>query len=310
MGGSMKRLKLFLAVLLVLAFAQSADAFRFPPIGQTLVATYSEAAYISKDGTNDFLWPTSDISAYAGVEGTRATHMAYIWSAGKRAIAYLGAAGAGETGGGNLFTANQNFETGGTGGDFDGGAEADDGTSDNFTDWIEEQVNDGLGNKVEATTTAQGGTYACKITNTTSVLIGVNSKLNASTLTPLALYRYSAYTRGDGSVWQGGVGLYDRSNGSQVIPITATGVTGTDYTQVFKYVTAPVGCTSIDMQLKNYGTSGVCYWDTCAVEKITDCPATGLHCFSDITCNTRGYVSDTGIDLNAATKTIQIFKLR
>ena len=73
-------------------------------MGEVLVATYSEACKLSMDGTYDFLWPTSDISAYAGVEGTKAAYMAHVWdAAGKRATAYLGAAGAGEMLGLNIY---------------------------------------------------------------------------------------------------------------------------------------------------------------------------------------------------------------
>lgn len=168
--------------------------------------------------------------------------------------------------GSELFTDNPSFETGGTSGDFDGGAEADDGTSDNFTDWIEFNVNDGNGDKVEATATKYAGAYALKLTKTTTAWVGVVSSLGGITVEPGNEYKLSFYGRGDGSQ-VGYYGIYDRSNLSYIVSIRQGTGAETDYIEKVKVFTAPAGCTAIDITFRVYN-SGTAYFDAVSVKRI------------------------------------------
>lgn len=166
-----------------------------------------------------------------------------------------------------LFTDNPSFETGGTGGDFDGGAEADDGTSDNFDDWEEYNVNDGNGDKIEATATSHDGTYAVKLTKTLAAYVDISSPLAGITVTPGVLHKLSFYTRGDGSV-EGYYGIYDCTNNAYIVlPTTSTGVAGTAYTEVVKYFTTPAGCIAIDLTFRGYD-AGIVYFDAVSLKRV------------------------------------------
>jgi len=274
----MKILKRFLWLIVLLCMVAPGNAWdTFPlraggihpslgPGGDILVATYTEAAKLSMDGTYDFLWPTSDISAYAGVEGTRATHMAHVWdSAGKRAIAYLGAAGAGET-----LSGVEKFTNG------DMTSDEPPGTAwTRGTDW-----------------TITGG-------------VAVSTGLSAENNLYQSIYptRYSLVkltadiTRTSGSCKLNLIGVKYGDT------ITTSATHSFYVTHPYNYV-APYGILA--SYLTFAGTA-----DNLSAQIVTDCAVTGLHCFSDITCNTRGWVStDAAFDYNAASYTIQIFKLR
>ena len=277
----MKILKRFLWLIVLLCMVAPGNAWdTFPlraggihpslgPGGDILVATYTEAAKLSMDGTYDFLWPTSDISAYAGVEGTRATHMAHVWdSAGKRAIAYLGAAGAGETLGGELLTSLTN------------------NASTN-----QYETFDVIGVEISSAINSSGEGRA--VSN------------DMVSLPKGALFKYTGnltLNSGDGPI----IAIGANNAGGNLSPAGGNTSALTDGANS-KYVTQGGIYTYIG--LINTGNASFALAGS-SFQKVTDCAVTGLHCFSDITCNTRGYVSDTGIDPNAATKTIQIFKLR
>jgi len=68
------------------------------PDGLEIVKRYAgETTQVCTVAGYSFLWPTSDISAYAGVEGTNTPFMVHVWdNDGHVAIGYLGNAGAGE----------------------------------------------------------------------------------------------------------------------------------------------------------------------------------------------------------------------
>ena len=168
--------------------------------------------------------------------------------------------------GSNIFTANQGFETGGTGGDFNSLAELDDGTSDDFTDWTEQGVNDVNGDKAEATATVHGGSVAAKLTKAT-VNVLLNSPVGGITVAPGKAYVISMWTRGDGSI-AGYYSVYDRSNGALILVAATTGISGAVYTEKKVYFTAPVGCTAIDLNF-SVRDVGTVYFDDISVKPVT-----------------------------------------
>lgn len=164
------------------------------------------------------------------------------------------------------------FEVGGTGGDFNGGAEVDDGTSDTFDPvvgaaWTNVNVNDGNGDKVEATATKYAGNYAVMITKTLAAYVAVETPLSYVTVEPGKLYKFTFYTRGDGAI-AGYYYLYDRTNSAYIISIVSTGVTGAVYTLVENYFTAPAGCVAIDLSFR-VTDAGTVYFDSASIKKRT-----------------------------------------
>ena len=160
----------------------------------------------------------------------------------------------------NLLS-NSTFEAGGTGGNFDGGAEADDGTSDTFTSWTNSGVDDGNGNKVEATATKQGGSYAVKISYGTASCY----TYQAATVVPGRRYKLTFYSRGDGSVG-GRYAVYDVTGSAWITTATATGVTSTTYTLVTAYFVVPSNCISARIDFMSPSASGVAYFDTASLD--------------------------------------------
>jgi hypothetical protein len=96
---------------------------------------------------------------------------------------------------------------------------------------------------------------------------------------------------------------------------TATSLTDAGFQHILaygdniaRYVTSRTDLSNLYLR-NTAGTSTTVNITSMSMQPVTDCPATGLRCFSDITCDTRGWVSDTGIDLNAATHTVQIIQI-
>lgn len=156
---------------------------------------------------------------------------------------------------------NSGFETGGTGGNFNAGAEIDDGTSDTWTGWGTDYVNDGAGNKIEATATKYIGNYAIKITYTTAAPVMYQTAIS---VTAGQMYKLSMYTRGDGTQ-AGRYSIYDVTNGVYFVPITSTGITGTAYTAVTHIFAAPAGCAAIEIALHGPAAAGTVYFDAISI---------------------------------------------
>lgn len=87
-----RKLFIILSMLLVLIFTTG-----YRHIGQEVVKKYAEEkTQVCTVAGYAFLWPVSDISAYAGVEGTSTPYIVHVWdNAGHVAIGYLGNVGAG-----------------------------------------------------------------------------------------------------------------------------------------------------------------------------------------------------------------------
>lgn len=136
----------------------------------------------------------------------------------------------------------------------------DDGTSDVIASWTNGNVNDGLGNRVEATATVHGGSNAVKIQRTTAT---VNCFQDIPVVAG-TIYDLSFWTRGDGS--QGArYAVYDITNSAFIIGTTVTGITGTNYTQITNSFTAPVGCSSVRIYMYSPAAAGTGYFDDWSV---------------------------------------------
>ena len=162
----------------------------------------------------------------------------------------------------SVTIANSGFETGGTGDDFDGGAEVDDGTSDDFTDWTETN-NDVAGNKCEATATAQAGTYAVMLT-----YVDGESAIQSGNLTvvPGETLLLSFYSRGDASV-AGQYQIYDVTNSADIQAKATTGVTAASYAEVTKSFTAPADCVLLYVKFYSPSGAGSAYVDAVSLTR-------------------------------------------
>ena len=163
------------------------------------------------------------------------------------------------------------FEVGGTGGDFNSGAEIDDGTSDIFDPvigdpWTNIGVNDGNGDKIEATATVHGGSVAVKMTRTLVADISIRVTI---TVSPNTLYKLSFWTRGDGTA-QGRYSVWDDTNAAYIKAITNTGVTGAVYTQIDPLFTSPAGCVSITcaFRMGSINPAGISYFDDVSLKAV------------------------------------------
>lgn len=155
---------------------------------------------------------------------------------------------------------NPGFETGGTGGDFDGGAEADDGASDTFNSWTNQSVNDANGNKVEATTTVAAGSYAIKLSYGTGFC---QARQDIVGLTAGQLLYSTFWTRGDGSQ-EGRYGI-ECPNGGALLVGGNTGVSGAVYTDLKALTAVRAGETSIRAYIRNPSGVGTAYFDDFSV---------------------------------------------
>ena len=224
-------------------------------------------------------------------------------STGKQAYGYIKAAGGGETLGAEKCT-NGDMESGGTGGDFNGGAEIDDGTSDTFTNWTNESVNDGLGNKSEATATVHGGSVAVKQTRTTAVARPL--KLMTG-LTTGGVYKLNAWVRGNGTVGPYYY-IYDADNNVYMVVSAELNKTVT-YGEVSKYITLPSGCTRIRFAFAPSAVGGVTYGDDYSFKQVTDCATTGVRIVSTPNGSTQNWASITsGFNPNDAAMTFDIYE--
>lgn len=159
---------------------------------------------------------------------------------------------------------NGTFEAGGTGGDFDGGAEVDDGATDIFTGWTNDEAGTG---KIEATATKHGGNYACKITTGDNSSIRVYQN-EADANNAGKKMRLSFWTRGDGT-YSGRYRIYDVTNGANIVSTTDTGVTGATYTLVTKEFDVPATCESVRVYLNGSVTAtAVVYFDDASLVQI------------------------------------------
>jgi len=136
----------------------------------------------------------------------------------------------------------------------------DDGASDTFTGWTAALIADGLGNKCEATATAQAGSAAVKF----SRALGAPYIYQTITVTPGKLYRLHFWTRGDGTR-SGQYKVRNHTAGADIIAQTSTDVTGTTYTERSVIFAAPAGCVSVGVYVYAPSTAGTAYFDGVSV---------------------------------------------
>lgn len=192
-------------------------------------------------------------------------------SANKLARGFIGEAGAGLSVSTAMGT-NQDFE-------IYAGVQ-DDGTSDTFTDWTTGNINDGIGDKVEATATKYAGTNAVKITQT-SVDASAPYIRQAYAGTAGRLYRFRCYTRGDGAL-DGRYWLtYEKADLSwgNMSGVVATGVTDATYSLLTVYFTIPLadstGAATGNFRIFLYAKQGgVAYFDSLTVVRLSAPSAT------------------------------------
>jgi len=170
----------------------------------------------------------------------------------------------------------------------------DDGVSDTFSGWNLSAVNDGLGDKAEATATVQGGANALKLTYTTTRPVAGHTR-NVSAATWLQCL---AYSRGDGSPNSDGLFyLWDNTNYNSLFYGT-TGVTGVAYQLVVRTTRTPGNCTQVIFFAAGSGGAGkVCYYDDCSLKTLT---LSSL--FSSVAVSTPDVLAEAAVTLTSGTQ--------
>ena len=263
--------------------------------GRQLVTKFSEACKISANGTYDFLWPATDISAYAGVEGTKASYLAHVWDgAGKRLVGYLGAAGAAKTLGAEVFS--------------DANCTSPASEANATTGWTNHETSPFTTFESSAVD-KHDGTYSLHaVANANSQSCRYQKTVTVGTLYYAAPLWYKI-VNGDADS-RAYIALTNPAE--TTFAGSGTSVGDTEWTAFDEaYFTAD--STTILWRVTEAGTGDdvELYIDETSLKPVTDCPATALHVWKDQTCATRGWLSkDTGFNYKAASYTVQIFKVR
>ena len=210
---------------------------------------------------------------------------------GSAAWGYIGAASVGETLGSELLS-NTGFETAGAGG------------SDVFAGWTEFTV--GGGSLSDETSLVHSGSHALKIGTTGN---WGNRETQVVAVTAGKLYKYSFWTRGDGTR-AGGYQVFNNTGATDIITAT-TGITGTTYQLVTGYFIAPSGCGSVTFYLHgplSGATTGV-YFDDASLKEVIDTQIDGVHILSTRNGSTRNWAGiDTGFNYNDTNYTYEVRK--
>jgi len=172
--------------------------------------------------------------------------------------------------GGELLT-NTSLEVGGTGDDFDSGAEVDDGTSDTWTDW-RKAIHDAT-HRAESTATNNSGNYAIKFVSESSP--GEVKIDNYDTGTPVATVGgeyvlFSGYFRSDGVSGAYVITFaYDRTHASY--PFSGSDLeVGTDYTKATHAWFVQAGCVDLEIGFRLANQVGTVYIDDISLKQITN----------------------------------------
>ena len=242
------------------------------------------------DGAAFFRCQGVDLSGYAGTEGSDTPYVLDITdSAGKHACGVIGAADAAEATPGAELLSNPGFETAGGGG------------ADIWASWGEVASDGALANEVGS---VHGGSDAAKITAGASINTLVRQ---SATVAVGKLYKIVLWTRGDGT-YAGRIKVRDIDNGINIINNVSTGVTGTSYAEVVRYVTAPAGCSTLRIELACPATdTGVAYFDDVSVKEVTDVGVDGIHIVSAKDGSTRNWAQiEAGFDYNDDAYTFEV----
>lgn len=135
----------------------------------------------------------------------------------------------------------------------------DDGTNDNFGTWSEAAT----GGIIEAVTDAQSGTYAAKITNTSSgnVVMYQNMTVEAE-----ETYKLTIWSKGDGTR-EGRYRVADITNGGDIKAITATGNATTTYVELTYEFVTPANCVTVRVSCYAPALAGNCFFDNLSLAK-------------------------------------------
>jgi len=159
---------------------------------------------------------------------------------------------------GDEILVNPDFENVSDGTDLadNGGFEdAGAGGADIWANWSEVASDGALANE---TTIIHGGSDAAKITAGASVNTRIAQTIS---VVPSTTLKYSFWTRGDGT-HDGRYYVYDETNAATIITWTATGITGTDYTEITDTLNVPTGCVSLSFFFYCPSTEGgIAYFD-------------------------------------------------
>ena len=141
-----------------------------------------------------------------------------------------------------------------------------------FADWVQTLGDGALADELAV---FHAGAHAAKLTSgpTSNTLI-------TQDITVLAGHTYtlSFWTQGDGAD-DGRYGVYDVTNGADIVATTQTGVTGAAYAEVDETFDTPAGCVAVQIRLLCPAVNaGVCYFDDVSlIETSGDiaCPNSG-----------------------------------
>jgi len=141
---------------------------------------------------------------------------------------------------------------------------ADDGLTDSFTNWTASGTD--ASNLCEASGTAFAGTYAAMFT-----YVDGRPDIQSDNLgvTAAETYRLRFWTRGDGTE-QGAYHVYDVANAADIIAITDTGVTSSDWDEVTKEFDAPAGCGTAYVRFYGPDAAGVAWIDDVRITHLKD----------------------------------------
>lgn len=210
-----------------------------------------------------FLWSSLDLSPYAGALGRTPHKVILVDSAGKRALGYLGAVGAGETLGSEVLS-NTTFE------DLTG-------LTVNF-EW-------------QLATVAGGQTGNClEVTNGPGAGGGVIQQLNP--VTPNGLYKTFAYFKqGSPAAAAFTFGIYPAW--LKYINVSPT----SNWVQTLLYATAAIAENYWALGPLDGTIGNKLLVDTASYKRVTDPPNTGIHIVSSLNGTIRNWADkDTGFD--------------
>lgn len=241
-----------------------------------------------------------DLSPFAGVAGSDTPYMVVVKddAGSKVAWGYIAEADAAEalaTTGGPLndgeLIANPGFETAGA------------GDPDFWANWLETA---GDGAIADEGTLVHGGSHAAKLTAGAPTQFTRIVQIDA--VTAGKRYKLTFWTRGDGT-YEGRYRLYDVDNAGIIFGYTATGVSGTAYTEIVIYFTAPAGCTQARLELYCPSTdTGIAYFDDVSIKEVLHVGTDGVHLVSTRDGSTRNWAGiDGSFAYNDSAYTFQVF---
>lgn len=133
------------------------------------------------------------------------------------------------------------------------------GSGTTYTGWTNATGSGSINNEL---TYVAKGNRAVRITGNAYMHQSVN-------VVPGNEYKFSMYTRGDGTVG-GRVTVYDVTNGNSIVTTEDTGITDTSYRgKTYEFV-APPSCTSIRVEIHGPNTAGSAYYDAMVFEQVTE----------------------------------------